>query len=156
MHKNRRKFIQQFFSLSTTILVLGNSLFYSALSHAKWQKENFSADNYANTIARLFKQKKLIKTKKIKFNNLPKISENGSSVPLTISSSLQNVTKISVLVKQNPSPLTAEFYLSPAVEPRVSVRLKLAKSSDVVVVVETKEKFYYEQQWVKVTIGGCG
>jgi sulfur-oxidizing protein SoxY len=93
---------------------------------------------------------------KITFGRLPDVAENGASVPITITTTLKNVDKIAILVERNPYPLSAEFYLSLGVYPKVSARLKMAKSSNVVVVVEAEGKLYRKTKFVKVTVGGCG
>lgn len=156
MSINRRKFIQNTFSLLISGLTYSSALLYSPVSYAKWIKENFSLGTYDETITRLYPEIELIESKKVFISRLPKVAENGAAVPIKVSSSLNNVEKISILVKNNPHPLSAEFYLSPLMMPQVSARLKMAKSSDVIVIIEAKGQFYFKSQWVKVTKGGCG
>lgn len=156
MFKSRRQFIKQLFSLSTYGAAVVNSVLYSSIANAQWVKEFFYPEDYLQILTRLFKGAELTESKKIKFSRLPKTAENGASVPITIDSSIENINKIYILVEKNPHPLIAEFILSSAVVPHVSARIKMAKTSDVIVIIEADGKFYRKKQNVKVTKGGCG
>ncbi|HUW36374.1 MAG TPA: thiosulfate oxidation carrier protein SoxY [Rhodocyclaceae bacterium] len=86
----------------------------------------------------------------------PDIAENGAVVPVDVISNIPNTSSISVLVQNNPFPLSAHFEFSNGAQPDISVRLKLAKTSIVKVVAKADGKFYSAQKEVKVTAGGCG
>jgi sulfur-oxidizing protein SoxY len=86
----------------------------------------------------------------------PEIAENGAVVPVTVSTKLANTESISILVENNPTPLTAMFKLSPVTSPNVSTRIKMGKTSTVIAVVKSGGKLYSARKEVKVTIGGCG
>ena len=86
----------------------------------------------------------------------PDIAENGAVVPVTLSSSMDNVDAISIIVAANPGPLTCTYILSSSSVPFVSTRVKMAKTSDVIGVVKANGKLYSATKEVKVTIGGCG
>jgi len=87
---------------------------------------------------------------------IPDIAENGAVVPVTISTDLDNVESISVVVVKNPTPLAASFALGPRLLPNVSVRIKMGESSPVLAIVKADGKLYSTSKDVKVTIGGCG
>lgn len=156
MFENRRQFIKQLFSLTIYGLSITNGLINTALANIQWQQDNFKAADYSETLIDLFQGTEFIESPKIKVRRLPRVAENGAIVPIKISSSLENVTKISILVEKNPHPLIAEFYFSPAVETSVSARIKMAKSSNVIIIVEADEKLYRKKKYVKVIKGGCG
>ncbi len=86
----------------------------------------------------------------------PEIAENGAVVPIGVSAEMEGVTRISILVDQNPLPLTSSYDLSPQAQPYVSTRVKMLKTSNVVALVEAQGKTYANTREVKVTIGGCG
>lgn len=86
----------------------------------------------------------------------PEIAENGAVVPLTVSSTLAGVTGISILVASNPTPLAATFTIPEGTTAEVSTRIKMAKTSEVIALVQTKEGLFSAKQEVKVTLGGCG
>lgn len=86
----------------------------------------------------------------------PEIAENGAVVPVSVSSTLPNVTGIAILVLENPNTLAAAYKIPEGTEASVANRLKMAKTSKVVAVVESDGKLYTTSKEVKVTVGGCG
>jgi len=85
----------------------------------------------------------------------PDIAENGSVVPVTISSSISGVESISILAEGNNSPLVATFNLNGS-EAFVSTRIKMGKTGNVLAVVKAGGALHANKKEVKVTIGGCG
>ncbi len=88
--------------------------------------------------------------------DVPEIAENGAVVPVSLTTSLPDVSAISFLVSGNPFTLAASYRLSPGTEADVSCRLKMAKTSDVIALVLAGGKLYSTRKQVKVTLGGCG
>jgi len=86
----------------------------------------------------------------------PEIAENGAVVPIAVTSSLPNVTGIAVLVLDNPFTLAAAYKIPDGTQAAVASRLKMAKTTKVVAVVESGGKLYSATKEVKVTVGGCG
>jgi sulfur-oxidizing protein SoxY len=86
----------------------------------------------------------------------PEIAENGAVVPIGVSSTLSDVTSISILVADNPNALAASYKIPAGTIPNVANRLKMAKTSNVIAVVEAGGKLYSATKEVKVTVGGCG
>ena len=86
----------------------------------------------------------------------PEIAENGAVVPISVSTALPGVTSISILVAENPNALAASYRIPEGTEPTVANRLKMAKTSKVIALVEAGGKLYSATKEVKVTVGGCG
>jgi sulfur-oxidizing protein SoxY len=86
----------------------------------------------------------------------PEIAENGAVVPVSVSTTLTEVTSISFLASENPNALAAVYQIPPGTLPNVANRLKMAKTCDVIVIVEAGGKLYSATKEVKVTVGGCG
>ena len=86
----------------------------------------------------------------------PEIAENGAVVPVSVSTSLPGVITISILVPENPFALTATYTFADGTLPSVGCRLKMAKTSNVIAIVEANGKLYSTSKEVKVTLGGCG
>jgi sulfur-oxidizing protein SoxY len=86
----------------------------------------------------------------------PEIAENGAVVPISVSSTLSGVTSISILVPENPYALAASYKLAEGVAAAIGCRLKMAKTSNVIAIVEAGGKLYGTSKEVKVTLGGCG
>ena len=66
------------------------------------------------------------------------------------------MTSISIVVAENPFPLAASYIIPAGTMPRVANRLKMAKTSNVIAIVEAGGKLYSATKEVKVTVGGCG
>ncbi len=156
MTVSRRVFIKKILSLGMFAIAVRSHIVYASLDNIKRIKDNFSPESYQKIITRVFNQTRFINSRKIKFGRLPRVAENGAVVPIKVSSSIENISKISILVENNPHPLIAEFYLSPYVLAQVSARIKMAKTSRVIAIVEAEGKFYRKTQRVKVVKGGCG
>ena len=86
----------------------------------------------------------------------PEIAENGAVVPIAVTSTLPKVTAVAILVLENPNTLAAAYKIPEGTAAAVSNRLKMAKTSKVVAVVESDGKLYSASKEVKVTVGGCG
>ena len=77
-------------------------------------------------------------------------------VPIAVSTALADVTSIAILVSENPFPLAAVYKIPPGTTASVANRLKMAKTSKVIALVEAGGKVYSATKEVKVTVGGCG
>lgn len=142
MSNYRREFLKKTAVLTTSALAISTKSV-----HAQWLAESFPPN--------LTVKRDIIDTDKIEIK-LPKITGNGAAVPITVSSSLQNIQSISILVEKNPIPLVAKFNLSAELDVFVSARIKMAETSNVIVLVETHEGLYRAKEQVKVILGGCG
>lgn len=77
-------------------------------------------------------------------------------VPIAVTTALDKVTSISFFVAENPNALAASYKIPDGTVPSVSNRLKMAKTTKVVAIVEADGKLYSATKEVKVTVGGCG
>jgi sulfur-oxidizing protein SoxY len=125
-----------------------------AAANDKYPEEAFKQKSADDAIKSLY-GKAAEKSDKVTLD-APEIAENGAVVPITVSSSLPDVTSIAVLVTENPYTLAASYRLAPGTTASVSNRLKMAKTSNVIAVVEAGGKLYSTSKEVKVTVGGCG
>lgn len=125
-----------------------------AADAAGWPAEAFKQKGEADALKVLY-GKSAEASDKVKLD-APEIAENGAVVPISVSSTLPKVTAISVLVLENPYALAASYKIPEGTIPAVSNRLKMAKTSKVVAVVESDGKLYSATKEVKVTVGGCG
>src|SRR5579863_10450886 len=86
----------------------------------------------------------------------PEIAENGAVVPISVSTSIADVTSIAFVVPENPNVLAAYYKIPQGTLPNVANRLKMAKTTNVIVLVEAGGKLFSATKEVKVTVGGCG
>jgi sulfur-oxidizing protein SoxY len=120
-----------------------------------WAENAFKATSVEDAEAALFPGSQAQPSGQVKLK-APQIAENGAVVPITVSTDLPDVSNISVLVDKNPNPLCASFKIDPALQPEISVRIRMGETSNVIALVEAGGKTYQASQEVKVTIGGCG
>jgi sulfur-oxidizing protein SoxY len=119
-----------------------------------WPAEAFKVKTEAEALKALY-GKSAEASDKVSLD-APEIAENGAVVPIAVASTLPNVTGIAILVLENPNVLAAAYKLPQGAQASVSNRLKMAKTSKVVAVVESGGKLYSASKEVKVTVGGCG
>jgi sulfur-oxidizing protein SoxY len=143
---------------SVALVGLGNIPFGLAPAFAaandKYPEDAFKQKSEAEAIKALY-GKTAEASDKVKLD-APEIAENGSVVPISVSTTLADVTSISFLVSENPNALAASYKIPAGTVPSVANRLKMAKTSNVTAIVEAGGKLYSATKEVKVTVGGCG
>src|SRR5207253_10647571 len=132
------------------------SLSWPALAAAndKYPEDAFKQKSDAEAIKLLY-GKNAEASDKIKLD-APEIAENGAVVPVSVTTTLADVSSISFLVSENPNVLIASYRIPAGTVPAVANRIKMAKASKVTVLVEAGGKLYSADKEVKVTVGGCG
>ena len=143
---------------AVALIGLGNLPFALAPAFAaandKYPDEAFKAKSEADAIKALY-GKPAEASDKVKLD-APEIAENGAVVPISVSTGLADVTSIAFLVTENPNALCAFYRIPAGTTTSVASRLKMAKTSNVIAIVEAGGKLYSATKEVKVTVGGCG
>jgi sulfur-oxidizing protein SoxY len=143
---------------AVALIGLGNLPFSLAPAFAaandKYPEDAFKQKGDADAIKALF-GKTAEPSDKVKMD-APEIAENGAVVPISVSSTLPDVTSIAILVAENPNALAAAYRIPAGTLPSVASRLKMAKTTNVIAIVEAGGKLYSTTKEVKVTVGGCG
>jgi len=85
----------------------------------------------------------------------PDIAENSALVHVEIESRLPETSSIMLFAEKNPQPLVAQFDVLPGMDPFVAIRIKMAESAHLRVVVTAGGKHYFTRRETKVTLGGC-
>src|SRR2546421_321763 len=123
---------------------LGNAPFSLAPAFAaandKYPEEAFKQKSDTDAIKSLY-GKTAEASDKIKLD-APEIAENGAVVPVSVTTALADVTSISFLVSENPVALIASYKIPAGTVASVANRIKMAKTSNVLVVVEAGGKLY--------------
>ncbi len=125
-----------------------------AADATQWPNEAFRQKTQADALKFLY-GKSAEASDKVNLD-APEIAENGAVVPIAVTSTLPNVTGIALLVLENPFTLAAAYKIPEGTQPAVASRLKMAKTTKVVAVVESNGKLFSASRDVKVTVGGCG
>ena len=154
-HLSRRVILQG--AGAVALVGLGNAAFglpAFAAANDKYPAEAFKQKSDADAIKLLYGKTAEV-SDKIKLD-APEIAENGAVVPVSVTTTLADVTSISFLVSANPIALVASYKIPAGTVPSVANRIKMAQTSKVTVVVEAGGKLFSADKEVKVTGGGCG
>jgi sulfur-oxidizing protein SoxY len=122
---------------------------------AAWNESAFNAKSVDEAISGVMGSATTVTSDAITIK-APDIAENGAVVPVSVTSTIANVSSIAMLVEKNGTPLATSFALPKGTLADVSTRLKMGKTGDVIAVVKADGKLYSARKSVKVTIGGCG
>lgn len=151
----RRIFLKGSLATGAVGMAVSTGLLTPRVSLAAWSKAAFEATDVNGGVNALYSSSSMDKSDKIKIK-APDIAENGAVVPVSVTTSIDGASSISLFADKNATPLTAEFTLGPSTEGYVSTRIKMGKTANVVAVVKAGDKLYSSSKEVKVTIGGCG
>jgi sulfur-oxidizing protein SoxY len=121
---------------------------------AAWNKGAFESKSVVDAMKNL-EIANAVESKDIQVR-APDIAENGAVVPIDVTSNIPGTTSISVFIEKNPFPYVGTFDVSQGALPFVHLRVKVAESSPVRIVVAASGKHFTAAKEVKVTIGGCG
>lgn len=126
----------------------------SADDYRKMKPKAWEAHNVDGAIKALYGNKKLTESKKIKLK-LPKVAANGGAVPVKFSTSL-NAKTVALFQDANPEAAVAVYTVGKYDMTDYEVRIKMAKSGTITVVVEgTNGKLYVASKSLEVAAGGC-
>jgi sulfur-oxidizing protein SoxY len=143
---------------SVALIGLGNLPFGAesarAAANDKYPEEAFKQKGETDAIKALY-GKTAEPSDKVKLD-APEIAENGAVVPISVTTTLEKVSSISFLVTENPNALAASYRIPEGTVPSVANRLKMARTTKLVAIVEAEGKLYSAVKEVKVTVGGCG
>ena len=143
----RRQFIK---STVACLALIKTSLLFPIRAFAEWPESTFSKDNPEDAMTELFGGRTIMETDKIVIE-MPPGAENGAIVPITIKTDLENVQTISLVAEKNPIALLAQFSFSGKGNGEyLRTRIKLAKSSQVIVVVEADGQLCMNKKYIEV------
>ena len=155
MNLLRRKLVKTAAFVGTTASLVGTGVLLPQRVLGAYAADAFAARDVEGAISGSLGSADYSPSDAIKLK-APDIAENGAVVPITVSSTMDNVDAISIVATSNPGPLTSTYNLSSSSVPFVSTRIRMAKTGDVIAVIKADGKLYSATKEVKVTIGGCG
>ena len=155
MNSVRRKFLKSSALFSATAAAISAGLLAPGRAVAAYLADAFEAKDISGALKAATGIDSHTASGDVKLK-APDIAENGAVVPITVSSTLPNVDSITIIAKNNPTPLTSTYMLENGAEAFISTRIKLGKTSDIIAVVRSDGQLFSATQEVKVTIGGCG
>jgi len=151
---NRRTLLKRTLALGTVSVAASAGLLIPGQVLAAYPKAAFEAKDAAGALTSAVGSGSYESSDDIKIK-APDIAENGSVVPVTITSGMGDVESIAILADSNNTPMVASFNLNGS-EAYISTRIKMGKTGNVIAVVKSGGQLYANKKEVKVTIGGCG
>lgn len=120
-----------------------------------WPAKAFKATTPDAALKALFGSSSTTSSDQVKME-APDIAENGAVVPITLDANEGKVTRSALLAVKNPYSLACAYDIPEGTDTAIASRLKLAKTTQVIGVVESGGKLFSTSKQVKVTLGGCG
>lgn len=155
MNDSRRSFLKITLT-ATAMLAAGMSgLLKPLTAFARGDRTAFAAVTEAEALAAFFPDRQIDPSPAIEIG-VHDVIENGAYVPVKVTTTLPEVSSITLLVEKNPNPLIASFNLSPECSGFIATRIKVGEPSDIIAVVESRGKLYSTRKFVEVIAGGCG
>ena len=151
---NRRTLLKRTLAASAVGVAASAGLLTPGQVLAAYPKAAFEAKDPAGALNAALGSGSFADSDDIKIK-APDIAENGSVVPVTVTSGMSGVESIAILADSNNAPMVGSFNLHGS-EAYVSTRIKMGKTGNVIAVVKSGGKLYANKKEVKVTIGGCG
>ena len=158
----RRKFIKGLGAVSALAATIAPSALLAKEEAKKEAPKGPNALPYAAAVDAITGGKGATTSDKVDLT-VPEIAENGAVVPVKVNvdhpmEEANHVKAIHVLGKENGNSRCADVMLTPMNgKGYFATRIKLAKTQEVVAVVELSDgSFISAAKSVKVTIGGCG
>ena len=121
---------------------------------AAWPEAAFNAQSVDDALKGLLGNSAHEPSDKIDLK-APDIAENGAVVPVTVETTLEGASSITLVAASNMMPLVASFELGKGALPFISTRIKMGKTANLIALVKAGDKVYSASREVKVTVGGC-
>ena len=150
----RRILLKGSLAASAVGAAIGAGLLSPRLVLAAWPEAAFNAQNLDDALKGLLGSAAHEPSDKIDLK-APDIAENGAVVPVTVETTLEGATSISLVATGNMMPLLASFELGKGTLPFISTRIKMGKTANLIALVKAGDKVYSASREVKVTVGGC-
>lgn len=155
MNRGRRRILACGLKSAALAVAAVSGLLQPLVVYAKRNANAFQAETERDALAQLFPGQEVLPSEEITIG-AHDLVENGAVVPISIETSLPDISSISVLADKNPNPLVAKFNLTPPCRGFIATRLKVAEPSNIVAVVESGGKLYSARKFIEVVAGGCG
>jgi sulfur-oxidizing protein SoxY len=155
MQTDRRHFLKRTGDAGLLALLVGAGFIPAGdVAAADWDAAAFGARDF-RTLLKMLGAEGAVASAALSIA-APEISENGAVVPIGVSAGLPGLQSIAVLVEKNPGPLAAIFQIPEGTLGELQLRVKMAESSNVMVLARAGGRYYSVTKPIRVTLGGCG
>ncbi len=87
---------------------------------------------------------------------VPSYVEDGSIVQIAVNSHIPNTEAIAIQVEKNPGTLIGNYLFSHGIQAKMMTRIKMAKTSEIKVIVKAGHRYYAASKKVTVVADGYG
>ncbi|PVV15657.1 MAG: thiosulfate oxidation carrier protein SoxY [gamma proteobacterium symbiont of Ctena orbiculata] len=150
----RRDFLKVALIMGLAGSTFATGLFAPRYVLAGWNRKAFESKHVNDALKNGFGSLDIVMSDNINIE-APDIAANGAIVPVSVVAKLSAVEAIALLSEKNPRPLCAIFHPRAGIRPKMSVRIKMGQSGDVIAIVKSEGKLYMARRSIKVTAGGC-
>ncbi len=151
----RRSFVASVVAAPVATLAAAAGLLTPTRVLASWPTDAFHQQGLSAALGGLMDDQP-VKTSPAVQVIAPDLAENGATVSVEVKTELAGVETISILSEKNSFPLVATFNLTPDTRGKISTRIKMGGSGNVVGNVKADGQFYRAEKRVKVVAGACG
>ena len=155
MKMRRRTFVKSGFASILAGSAVAVGLLNTRDLLAAWNEKAFSSGAVNDALKEGLGSSEMQPSDKV-IVEAPDVAANGAMVQVSVESQVAKTESIALISEKNPKPLCCIFRPGPGVRPKVKIRIKMGKTSDVIGVVKAEGKLYIAKRSVKVTAGGCG
>ncbi|WP_018860946.1 MULTISPECIES: thiosulfate oxidation carrier protein SoxY [unclassified Thioalkalivibrio] len=151
----RRVFLKGTLAAGTVGVAVGAGLLAPSKLLAAWPSEMFEAEGLDAAMEAALGSSDIPDSDDIDLS-APEIAENGAVVPVSVETGMDDVSEIAIFVEKNDFSLSGRYVLADGTKPKVSSRIRMGESSNVIAAVKSGDDWYKTVREVKVTVGGCG
>ncbi len=152
---SRRHFLRRTLGVGGVAVGAATGLLRPSQVLAEWPAARFAPRGVAEALADLTGGVTPVPSAGIRIR-APETASDPRSVPVTIEATLPAVTEVWLVVAENTLPVVAGFQLEPQAIAFVSLRTKIAKTSELIALVRSQGSVYTAQTRVQVPSGdGC-
>jgi sulfur-oxidizing protein SoxY len=124
---------------------------------ANWPKSAFEASSVPDALNALYGNNETSKKKWItKVQVRPHLDDGGTQVTVSINTKITDADSITILAPNNRKPLVATFKINNKKVPSLQTRIKMEAIGDVIAIVKSGDRLFFEATEVDFTGCGCG
>ncbi len=152
--RNRRLFLKRSLNSAAIAIAVTSGLLLPIQASALWNNKAFHSNNLQTAIKAVLGSDLSKQSSKISIK-APDEIKNGATVPISVSSTLEKVTAITLFSESNSTPLVAQFMLDKNCEAFIATRIKMRSTSNVIAIISADGKNYSTRKRIKVVTSGC-
>ncbi len=124
---------------------------------AIWPKSAFEAATVPDVLSALYGKDETISKKGVtKVQVSPHLDDGGAQVTVSITTRIRDADSITILAPNNEKPLVATFKFNNKAVVSLQTRIKMEAIGDVIAIVKSGDRIFYEATEVDFTGCGCG